>query len=46
MLCCLCNRRGAVGAEVVPLATRDWVHRRACHALIARRAHERAGARE
>ncbi|MBV8169486.1 MAG: hypothetical protein JO021_22005 [Alphaproteobacteria bacterium] len=44
MLCCICHRRGAVGVEVVPLATRQWVHRLQCHAvLIARHAARAAG---
>jgi len=44
MLCCICHRRGAVGVEVVPLATRQWVHRLQCHAvLIVRHAARAAG---
>jgi hypothetical protein len=39
MICCVCTVAGAVGREVVPLATREWVHRVGCWPrLIARRA--------
>lgn len=39
MRCCVCSIEGEIGRAVVPLATREWVHRLDCWPkLIAQRA--------
>lgn len=45
MVCCVCNLPGEIGRSVLPLATKEWVHKLDCWPkLIAQRAEERARA--